>query len=282
MGPCGRRLSRTREGISEKMTRHRVRNVIDVPLFYDGSARSLSLAYGCSALEDGTRPALVVLVGGPGLAAIKPYRTFQRKAWQAGFRVIMPEHRGIGYSRKTTTGQDMPLEAARMVYAAQDVVAILDYHNIDKAWILGSSYGSYLAQNIGAIAPSRVAGMFLDSGLPAARYEHYIRRRNRRLLWRGVNTTRNIAALVRNLYAAGEMSDDNSEALFAIYEWLGPKVLLALLEALKSGATWEYRLVHRILGARFRKSVEASLIEKWPTAITSDNPFSDVERAVTG
>jgi pimeloyl-ACP methyl ester carboxylesterase len=157
---------------------------------------------------------------------------------------------------RTAAGHDMPITAARMEFAARDIVAILDHLGVQKAWILGSSYGVFLALQLGVLAPERIDGMFLDSGFPAARYEHYIRRRNRRLLWNGAYPPlRSTAQRIRRLHKIGRIGDSDTDPLFAVYEWLGPEMLERLLVTLEKRPILEYRLLKKILRSKLPESV---------------------------
>ena len=230
---------------------------ISVPLHYNiDNDGTLNLAFSHANLDDSSKPLLIVLVGGPGLAAIKPYDWFRKRAAMMGFRVVMYEHRGIGYSRRTAAGHDMPITAARMEFAARDIIAILDHLGVQKAWVLGISYGVFLALQLGVLAPDRIAGLFLDSGFPAARYEHYIRRRNRRLFWNGAYPPlRAIAQWIRKLNKMGRIGDSDIDPLFAVYEWFGPKTLERLLATFEKRPILEYWLLKKISRSILTKNI---------------------------
>src|SRR5699024_4857749 len=93
---------------------------------------------------------IVVLPGGPGLASAVPYRALRRRAAQRGLDVLMMEHRGVGLSRHEVTGQDLAIRDVTVTAAADDLAAVLDAADIERAVVYGSSYGAYLAQLFGA------------------------------------------------------------------------------------------------------------------------------------
>lgn len=121
----------------------------------------------------------------------------------------MVEHRGVGLSGMTTDGELLPSEAVTVEAAADDVAAVLDHLNVEKAIIAGSSYGSYLAQVFAIRYPSRVHALVLDSPMLSPQADLETTRRWRRsLLWDGSSAeTREAAALVRRLAGRGEPLD---------------------------------------------------------------------------
>ncbi|MEX5236186.1 alpha/beta hydrolase [Kocuria arenosa] len=128
---------------------------------------------------------VVVIPGGPGLASALVYERFRRRAVTEGLDVIMIEHRGVGLSRHDCAGQDLPPAAITANAAVDDIAAVLDAEGADTALIVGSSYGTYLAQGFGARHPARVAGMVLDSTVLTAWDHVVVREHARRLLWHG-------------------------------------------------------------------------------------------------
>ena len=128
---------------------------------------------------------LVVIPGGPGAASIGLYRGFRRRAAAEGLDVIMVEHRGIGMSRHDDSGCDLPPEALTIDQVVDDVAAVLDDAQVDKAVIYGTSYGTYLAAGVGVRHPDRVHAMVLDSPVLSAADIDDVRDATRRLLWDG-------------------------------------------------------------------------------------------------
>lgn len=125
----------------------------------------------------------MIIPGGPGLASILPYKALRRQARVDGLDVIMIEHRGIGFSRFDLAGNDLPLSAMTVGAVLSDVVAVLDREGVDRAFLAGSSYGSYLASSFGAAHPDRVSGMLLDSALQSTKDLEIERRVIRELFW---------------------------------------------------------------------------------------------------
>lgn len=72
----------------------------------------------------------------------------------SGFRVAAPDLRGQGGADKPASGYSFPNQT-------QDIVAILDALGLEKAFVVGSSSGGYLAQQLAVTFPDRVAGLVL-------------------------------------------------------------------------------------------------------------------------
>ncbi|NLB46374.1 MAG: alpha/beta hydrolase [Microbacteriaceae bacterium] len=110
---------------------------------------------------------LVIIPGGPGLGSIRPYRALRTWATWGGLDVIMVEHRGVGRSRNDVRGRPLPHSAMWVRHVVDDLAAVLDHEGIERVFIAGSSYGSFLATSFGMRYPERVAGILLDSALQA-------------------------------------------------------------------------------------------------------------------
>lgn len=171
-------------------------------------------------------PPLVVVPGGPGLASVLPYRTLRRRAARLGLEVIMVEHRGVGLSRTGLDGRDLPTSAMRIRSVVDDIAAVLDHESIDRALLVGSSYGSYLASCFGALHPERVSGMLLDSALQSADDIDLERQAIRSGFW-AADTA--IAADVRHLHAGGLDDRRLLDVVRAAYELGGDELLGPLL-----------------------------------------------------
>lgn len=186
---------------------------------------------------------VVVLPGGPGLGSVAPYRAFRRAATTRGLDLIMIEHRGVGLSRRTFAGADLPIEAVTIERAVADVAAVLDHARVDRAVVYGSSYGTYLAQGVALRHPERVAGMVLDSTVLSAHDVADVRANLRRLLWDGVPATAGVAAAVRAVVAAGVVPvAEVGPVVQIVYEFAGPAVLERLLTAVLRGrGRWTWR-----------------------------------------
>jgi rifampin ADP-ribosylating transferase len=72
----------------------------------------------------------------------------------AGFRVYAPDLRGQGEA-------DKPEDGYSLAEQAEDAAAILDAVNVERAFVLGSSSGGCVAQQLAAAHPGRVAGLVL-------------------------------------------------------------------------------------------------------------------------
>ncbi|MHA7209571.1 alpha/beta fold hydrolase [Arthrobacter sp. MDT1-65] len=70
------------------------------------------------------------------------------------FRVFAPDLRGQGEADKPESGYTLEDQA-------EDIVAILDALDVPQALVLGSSSGGYLAQQVAAVHPHRVAALVL-------------------------------------------------------------------------------------------------------------------------
>lgn len=117
------------------------------------------------------------------MASILPYRSVRRQAAADGIDVIMVEHRGVGFSRADVTGGDLPQSAMWVDLVLDDIAAVLEQEGVTRAYIAGSSYGSYLASSFATKYPERVAGMLLDSALQSTKDLTLEREAIRRLFW---------------------------------------------------------------------------------------------------
>lgn len=202
-----------------------------------GAAR-LPLHYVRTGPTAGPTPPIVAIPGGPGIASVLPYRGVRRWAAARGLDVVMMEHRGVGLSRRDENGADLPLEYVTVQDAADDLAAVLDDAGIGQAVVLGSSYGTYLAQAFGVRHPERVAGMVLDSPiLSVAEDLPMVRAHVRSLLWDGTGAaTARCADLLRRLVSEGTVSaEETGRVVPVVYEFGGPAVLERLLSALAGG-----------------------------------------------
>ena len=90
-------------------------------------------------------------------------------------RVIAPDQRGHGQTTQANSGYDWQTLAA-------DMVGLLDHLGVDRAAVLGHSWGATVATNLAARFPRRVAALVtIDGGLvgnrarPAATWEEFRR-----------------------------------------------------------------------------------------------------------
>lgn len=213
------------------------------------TAPAFDLAYARTGPRTATP--IVVIPGGPGLGSVLPYRRFRRRASARGLDVIMMEHRGVGLSRADLGGRSLPLSAMRIIDVVDDLAAVLEAEGVHRAYLSGSSYGSYIAAAFGARHPERVAGMLLDSALQSTADRDAERAMIRGLFLEG---DPRIAAAVRELLAEGSDPRILLGVLRAAYELGGEELLEALLRRRLQGP---HRAAGR--GARSHGSVWAVL-----------------------
>jgi proline iminopeptidase len=109
-----------------------------------------------SGVESGDGPALLMLHGGPGFTDYMDLLAGET----AGWRTIRFQQRGLAPS--TLAG---PFSVGRHV---ADAIAVLDGLGIDRAVVLGHSWGGHLAVQLAVAAPDRVAGLVLVDPLGSA------------------------------------------------------------------------------------------------------------------
>ena len=193
---------------------------------------------------------LVVIPGGPGAASIALYRGLRRRAAVEGIDVLMIEHRGVGMSRHDDRGADLPPEALTIGQVVDDVAAVLDDAQVDKAVVYGTSYGTYVAAGVGVRHPDRVYGMILDSPVLSAHDIDAVREETRRLLWDGdAAETADLAPKVRQLVDQEMLTPEAAQLAAAVYGFAGPAVLRRQLDLLLAGRRGLWSVLAR--GARF-------------------------------
>ncbi len=178
-------------------------------------------------------PALII-PGGPGLASVLPYRGLRRRAAAGGLDVLMVEHRGIGRSRRDEAGHVLPPAAMRITAVLDDLAAVLDAEGVDRAYVVGSSYGSYLASSFGVRHPDRVAGMVLDSALQSTDDLDLERARLRALFW---DADDDLARGVHCLVDEGIDERVVLDVVRAAYELVGPDLVRPLVRH-RPGLAW--------------------------------------------
>lgn len=97
--------------------------------------------------------------GAPPLLLLHPWgesrRTFDRLIpLLTGFRFYAPDLRGQGEADKPEAGYSLGEQA-------EDAAAILDALNVPRAFVVGSSSGGYVAQQLAVVHPGRVAALVL-------------------------------------------------------------------------------------------------------------------------
>ncbi|MEM9135671.1 MAG: alpha/beta fold hydrolase [Actinomycetota bacterium] len=112
----------------------------------------------------GSGPPLLLMHGGLGLdhAAFRPY--FDRLADR--YTVIYYDHRGNGRSARLV-GDPPELTFDELV---GDAVGVLDALGLERATVLGHSYGGFIAQSLAAAHQDRLAALVLMNTVPAFDY----------------------------------------------------------------------------------------------------------------
>ncbi|CRZ18071.1 alpha/beta hydrolase [Mycolicibacterium neworleansense] len=198
---------------------------------------------------------VVIIPGGPGVASIQPYRALRRRAAAAGFDVIMIEHRGIGMSRHTDAGADLPPAAITVEQVVDDVAAVLDDAGVHEAELYGTSYGSYIAAGFGVRHPDRVAAMVLDSPLLSTADIEAMRTAIRALLWEGSDPeTAELAPKVRRLVADGVLATRGGELAGLLYGFGGGALLDRQLDLLLRGRALVWSGLARLSRLSTRKA----------------------------
>lgn len=183
-----------------------------------------------------TRHPVVIIPGGPGVASVALYRGLRRHAAAEGLDVIMIEHRGVGMSRHDDAGADLPPAALTIEQVVDDVAAVLDDAQVERAIVYGTSYGTYIAAGVGVRHPSRVHAMILDSPLLARDDMETVRRALRDVLWHGHDPeTKNLADKVRRLVDHGVMTPTAAQLAAAVYGFGGAQLLDRQLDLLLQG-----------------------------------------------
>ncbi|MCA4725882.1 alpha/beta fold hydrolase [Mycolicibacterium fortuitum] len=218
-----------------------------------GSDEQFDLFY-VRAGRKSARP-VVIVPGGPGVASIQPYRGLRRRAAAAGFDTIMIEHRGVGMSRHTDAGTDLPPAAITVEQVVDDVAAVLDDAGVHEALLYGTSYGSYIAAGFGVRHPERVAAMVLDSPLLSTADIEAVRSAIRGLLWEGTDPeTADLAPKVRRLVADGALATRGGELAGLLYGFGGAGLLDRQLDLLLRGRTVVWSALARLSRLSTRKA----------------------------
>jgi proline iminopeptidase len=217
-----------------------------------GSSENFDLYY----VRTGPKSAhpLVVIPGGPGAASVALYRGLRRRAAAQGLDALMIEHRGVGMSRHDDAGADLPSQALTVEQVVDDVAAVLDDAQVDKATIYGTSYGSYIAAGVGVRHPDRVRAMILDSPVLSHRDIEVVRQAVRRLLWDGEDPeTAELAVKIRRLIDDGALPPVAGQLAAAVYGYGGAPLLDRQLDLLLRGRTRLWKAIDRLGRVAFER-----------------------------
>ena len=102
----------------------------------------------------GDGPPIVAL---HGLASSGHWYERVARVLSSGYRVIAPDQRGHGKTTQATDGYDWPT-------LATDVVGLMDQLEIDRATVMGHSWGGHVAASLAADHPERVSKLVLIDG----------------------------------------------------------------------------------------------------------------------
>jgi pimeloyl-ACP methyl ester carboxylesterase len=91
-----------------------------------------------------------------GIVADKSSWKYQVAAFKKNYRVISFDNRGAGKS-------DKPQGPYSIIMMARDTISLMDYLDIQQAYIIGISMGGFIAQEIGINYPERVSKLVLCS-----------------------------------------------------------------------------------------------------------------------
>ena len=229
-----------------------------------GSADEFDLYY----VRTGRKSAhpLVILTGGPGVAAMRVYQGLRRRFAAAGLDVIMIEHRGVGMSRHDDSGADLPPEAFTVDQVVDDVAAVLDDAHVGSAVIYGTSYGTYIAAGVGVRHPDRVGAMILDS--PLLSRDDIVAERDaiRGLLLKGDDPeTAALAPKVRRLVDEGVMTATGGQVAARLYGYGGAALLDRELDLLLGGRMLLWRALLQLANILTRTApyrFEADLVSR--------------------
>ena len=118
-----------------------------------GGMRRIALATGVElAVHEHGEGVPVLLLHAWG----ETHRTFDRllPLLPDTMHLVVPDQRGVGQSSK-------PADGYTLLDGAADMTALLDALEIDTCWLIGTSSGGYLAQQLALEHPARVRGMAL-------------------------------------------------------------------------------------------------------------------------
>lgn len=167
----------------------------------------ISLSYG----DSGSGPAVVLLHGFP--LSRDMWRPQEEALAQAGFRLITPDLRGFGDS-------EVPEGPYSMSLFSDDVVALLDHLEIDRAVIGGMSMGGYILLNLLERYPERVVAACFITTRSSSDSETAKAGRLALLERMKKEGTGSMAEMSIATLLAGETLRRNPELVNTVYRWM--------------------------------------------------------------
>ncbi|MDD2338306.1 MAG: alpha/beta hydrolase [Geobacteraceae bacterium] len=167
----------------------------------------ISLSYG----DTGSGPAVVLLHGFPLSRGMWPPQ--EEALAKAGYRLITPDLRGFGES-------EVPEGPYSMSMFSDDVVALLDFLEIDRAVIGGMSMGGYILLDLLERYPERVVAACFITTRSTSDSEAAKAGRLALLERTKKNGTQSMAELSTATLLAGETLERNPELVNTVYRWM--------------------------------------------------------------
>ncbi|MGA7827769.1 MAG: alpha/beta fold hydrolase [Geobacteraceae bacterium] len=167
----------------------------------------ISLSYG----DSGKGPAVVLLHGFP--LSRDMWTPQEEPLLKAGFRLVTPDLRGFGES-------EVPEGPYCMSLFADDVVALLDHLEIDRAVIGGMSMGGYILLNLLERYPERVVAACFITTRSSSDNEEAKAGRLALLKKTKKDGTGSLAELSTLTLLAGETLRRDPELVSTVYRWM--------------------------------------------------------------
>lgn len=182
-------------------------------------------------------PTVMVVPGGPGSASVFPYELLRRDMTHKGLDVLMMEHRGVGMSRADAQGRDLPEHVMSIHNVLEDMRAVLDHAGVQRAVLVGSSYGAHLVQRFALAYPERVHALVLDSPLTGVRDTVAFTEQLRAMYFEGTyDHTESIARAMRRLVRDQIVPvEETGPVLAAVHEYGGVTAVRELVDLLVLG-----------------------------------------------
>ncbi len=95
--------------------------------------------------------------------------TMDHRMFNAQVEALAPQYRVLSWDARGH-GQSQPIGAGFSLQScAEDMLAILDAHGVERAVLCGQSLGGYIAQHLYRLAPQRVQAMIIIGSTPIAK-----------------------------------------------------------------------------------------------------------------